>query len=108
MALCHVTEITNQNSQKTMAVMKDTQLSKDFDGLYHAKGILLSALLLRVIHNIVFSVVLSVYFTKKSIECKISELICLFTIDWPRMHSELLGKFQGHDIVMTSCNKHNT
>ena len=44
MALCHVTELTNQNLQKTIAVMNDSQLSKDFDGLYHAKDIHLFAL----------------------------------------------------------------
>ena len=58
MALCHMTELTNQNFMKTMSVMNDSQLSKDFGGLYHAKDIHLSASSPRVIHNITFSVVL--------------------------------------------------
>ena len=62
MALCHMSKLTNPNLEKTMAVMNDVQLSKDFDGLYLAKGILIFALSPRVIHNIAFSVVLSIYF----------------------------------------------
>ena len=46
-----------------MAVMNDAQLSKDFDGLCLAKGILIFA----VIHSIAFSVVLSIYFAQKTI-----------------------------------------
>ena len=67
MTLCYMTELTNRNLEKTMAVMNDVQLSKDFDDLYLAKGILIFALSPRDIHNIAFSVVLSIYmyFTKK-------------------------------------------
>ena len=50
-----------------MAVMNDAQLSKDFDGLCLAKGILMFALLSAVIHSIAFSVVLSIYFAQKTI-----------------------------------------
>ena len=49
-----------------MAVMNDAQLSKDFDGLYLAKGILIFALSPTVIHSIAFSVVLSIYFAQKT------------------------------------------
>ena len=51
-----------------MAVMNDVQLSKDFDGLFLAKEILLFALSPRVIHNIAFAVVLSIYFAQKNNE----------------------------------------
>ena len=51
----------------TMAVMNDAQLSKDFDGLCLAKGILIFALSPAVIHSIAFSVVLSIYFAQKTI-----------------------------------------
>ena len=68
MGLCHMTELTNQNFKKTMSVMNDSQLSKDFDGLYHVKDTHLSALSPRFIHNITFSVVLSIYFAKKTNE----------------------------------------
>ena len=50
-----------------MAVMNNSQLSKYFDGLYLAKGILMFALLPTVIHSIAFSVVLSIYFAQKTI-----------------------------------------
>ena len=50
-----------------MAVMNDAQLSKDFDGLCLAKGILIFALSPAVIHSIAFSVVLSIYFAQKTI-----------------------------------------
>ena len=43
-----------------MVVMNDAQLSKDFDSLYLAKGILMFVLSLTVIHSIAFSVVLSI------------------------------------------------
>ena len=49
-----------------MAVMNDAQLSKDFDGLYLAKGILMFVLSLTIIHSIAFSVVLSIYFAQKT------------------------------------------
>ena len=56
-----------------MAVMNDAQLSKDFDGLCLAKGILIFALSPSVIHSIAFSVVLSIYFLhRKQLEYKIS------------------------------------
>ena len=63
-----MTELTNRNFEKTMAVMIDVQLSKDFYGLYLAKGILTFALSSRVIHNIALSVVLSIYFAQKTNE----------------------------------------
>ena len=66
MALCHMTQLTNRNWRKTMAVMNDAQLSKDFDALYLAKGLLIFALSPTVIHSIAFSVVLSTYFAQKS------------------------------------------
>ena len=50
-----------------MAVMKDAQLSKDFDGLCLAKGILIFALSPAVIHSIAFSFILSIYFAQKTI-----------------------------------------
>ena len=56
MALCHMTRPTNRNWPTTMAVMNDAQLSKYFDGLYLAKGLIMFALSPRVIHNIAFSV----------------------------------------------------
>ena len=68
MALCHMTELTRRNLYQTMAVMNNVQLSKDFDGLYLAKEILKFALSPRVIHNIAFSVVLSIYFAQKTNE----------------------------------------
>ena len=68
MALCHMTQLTNRNWPTTMAVMNNTQLSKDFDGLYIAKGIVMFVLSSRVIHNIAFSVVLSIYFAQKTNE----------------------------------------
>ena len=59
-------------------VMNDAQLSNDFDSLYLAKGILMFALLSTVIHNITFSIVLSIYFAQKTLmKCKIS-ILCLF------------------------------
>ena len=66
MALCHMTQLTNRNWRTTMAVMNDAQLSKDFDGLCLAKGILIFALSPAVIHSIAFSVVLSIYFAQKT------------------------------------------
>ena len=63
-ALCHMTQLTNRNWRKTMAVINDAQLSKDFDGLCLAKGILIFALSPAVIHSIAFSVVLSIYFAQ--------------------------------------------
>ena len=51
----------------TMAVMNDAQLSKYFDGLCLAEGILIFALSPAVIHSIAFSVVLSIYFAQKTI-----------------------------------------
>ena len=50
-----------------MAVLNDARLSKDFDGLCLAKGILIFALSPAVIHSIAFSVVLSIYFAQKTI-----------------------------------------
>ena len=44
MMLCHIAELTNQNLEKTMAAMNDVQLSKDFDGIYLANGILTEVL----------------------------------------------------------------
>ena len=61
-----MTQLTNRNWRKTMAVMNDAQLSKDFDGLYLAKGILIFALSPTVIHSIAFSVVLSINFAQKT------------------------------------------
>ena len=63
-----------------MAVMNDAQLSKDFDGLCLAKGILIFALSPAVIHSIAFSVVLSIYFAQKTIGIlNIDTLfVCLF------------------------------
>ena len=69
-----------------MAVINDAQLSKDFEGLCLAKGILIFALSSAVIHSIAFSVVLSIYFAQ------------------PHVHSEDHGQFQGHEILMTSRN----
>ena len=66
MALCHMTQLTNQNWRMAMAVMNDAQLSKYFDGLYLAKGTLMFALSPTVIHSIAFSVVLSIYFAQKT------------------------------------------
>ena len=68
MALCHMTELTNQNLPTAMAMLNDAQLSKDFDSLCLAKGILIFTLSLRVIHNIAFPVVLSIYFAQKTNE----------------------------------------
>ena len=51
-----------------MAVMNDEQLAKDYDGLYLAKEIVIFALSHRVIHNIAFSIVLSIYFAQKTNE----------------------------------------
>ena len=50
-----------------MVDMNDAQLSKDFEGLCLAKGILIFALSPAVIHSIAFSVVLSIYFAQKTI-----------------------------------------
>ena len=73
-----MTQLTNRNLPRTMVVMNDAQLSNDFDGLYLAKGLLLLALMSTVIHNITFSVVLSIYFAQKTLmKCKIS-IPCLF------------------------------
>ena len=66
MALCHMTQLTNRSWRTAMAVMNDAQLSKYFDGLYLAKGILMFALSPNVIHSIAFSVVLSIYFAQKT------------------------------------------
>ena len=68
MALCHMTELTNQNLQTTMAVLNEAQLSKDSDSHYLAKGILIFTLPPRVINNIAFFVVLSIYFAQKTNE----------------------------------------
>ena len=87
-----------------MAVMNDTQLSKDFDGLCLAKGYLY--LLFR---PQLFTVLLSPLFCqyilhRKQLEYKIS-IHHLFVYFWqPRVHSELHGQFQGHEILMTSRN----
>ena len=62
MVHCHMTQLTNRNWRTAMAVMNDAQLSKYFDGLYLAKGILMFAFSPTVIHSIAFSVVLSIYF----------------------------------------------
>ena len=61
-----MTELTNQNLPTTMAVLNEAQLSKYFDSLYLTKGILISTLPQRVIHNIAFPIVLSIYFTQKT------------------------------------------
>ena len=66
MALCHMTQLTIRNWRTAMAVMNDAQLSKYFDGLYLAKGVLMFALLPTFIHSIAFSVVLSIYFAQKT------------------------------------------
>ena len=66
MVLCHMTQLTNQNWRMAMAIMNDAQLSKYFDGLYLAKWILMFALSPTLIHSIAFSVVLSIYFLKKT------------------------------------------
>ena len=58
----------------TMADINDAQLSKDFDGLCLAKGILIFALSPAVIHSIASSVVLSIYLHRKQLEYKISIL----------------------------------
>ena len=68
MALCHMTQLTNRNWPTTMAVMNDAQLLKDFGSLYLVKGIVMFVLSPRVIHNIAFSVVLSIYFAQKTNE----------------------------------------
>ena len=62
----HMTQLTNRKWRTTMAVINDAQLSKDFDGLYLAKGILMFVLSLTVIHSIAFSVGLSIYFAQKT------------------------------------------
>ena len=81
MALCHMTQLTNRNWQMTVAVMNDAQLSKDFDGLCLAKGILIFALSPAVIHSIAFSVVLSIYFAQKTngISNIDTSFVCLFS-----------------------------
>ena len=61
-----MTQLTNRNWRTAMAVMNDAQLSKYFDGLYLAKGILMFALPPTVIQSIAFSVVLSIYFAQKT------------------------------------------
>ena len=66
MALCHITQLTNRNWRTAMVVMNDAQLSKYFDTLYLAKGILMFALSPTVIHSIAFSVVMSIYFAQKT------------------------------------------
>ena len=88
-----------------MAVLNEAQLSKDFDSLYLAKGILIFTLPPRVIHNIAFPVVLSIYFAQKTNEMfNINTMfVCLFLTD--AHDSELLDQFQGHEILMTSCKK---
>ena len=50
-----------------MTVMNDAQLSKYFETLYLAKGILVFALSPTVIQSIAFSVVLSICFAQKII-----------------------------------------
>ena len=66
MGLCHMTQMTNRNWRTAMGVMNDAQVSKYFDGVSLAKGILMFALSLTVIHTIAFSVVLSIYFAQKT------------------------------------------
>ena len=62
-----------------MAVINDAQLSKDFDGLCLAKGILIFALSSAVIHSIAFSVVLSIYILhRKQLEYIDTSFVCLF------------------------------
>ena len=63
-----------------MAVINNAQLSKDFDGLCLAKGILIFALSPAFIHSIAFSVVLSIYFAQKTIGIKNidTSFVCLF------------------------------
>ena len=56
-----MTELTNQQLNNTMAVLNDSQVSNHFDGRYNGKYIYLSALSPRVIHNIIFSIFLSIY-----------------------------------------------
>ena len=85
MALCHMTQLTNRNFPKTIAVMNDAQMSKDFDVLYLAKGILIFA-----IHNIAFYVVLSIYFAHTINEMQKLSIPCLFIYF---MHSELYGQY---------------
>ena len=68
MALCDMTQMTNRNWRTAVTVMNDAQLSKYFDVLYLAKGILMFALSPTIIHSIAFSVqlVLSIYFAQKT------------------------------------------
>ena len=66
MALCHMIQLTNRNWRTAMAGMNDAQLSKYFDGLYLAKGILMFALSSTVIPSIAFSVDLSIYFAQET------------------------------------------
>ena len=66
MALCHMIQLTNRNWPTAMLVMNDAQLSKYFDGLYLAKGILMFAPSPTVIHSIALFVVLSIYFAQKT------------------------------------------
>ena len=57
MALCHMTELTNQNLPTTMAVLNDAQLSKYFDSLCLANGILIFTLspeLFTILHSPLF------------------------------------------------------
>ena len=60
--------------------MNDAKMSKDFDGLCLAKGILIFALSPAVIHSIAFSVVLSIYFAQKTIGIEVidTSFVCLF------------------------------
>ena len=73
MAFCHMTQLTNRNWRTAIAVMNDAQLSKYFDDLYLAKGILMFALS----PTVIFTVLLSLSFCqfilhRKPMECKIS------------------------------------
>ena len=76
-----MTDLTNQNLPTTMTVLNEAQLSKDFDSLYLAKGILIFTLPPRVIHNIAYPVVLSIYFAKKTNNVKYQYHVCLFIFD---------------------------
>ena len=101
LALCHMTQLTNRNLPKRMAVMNDAQLSKDFDGLYLAKGILMFALSPRDIHNIACSVFLSIYFAQKTNGMqKYQYPVCLFIL----CIRNSTANISGTQILMTSCN----
>ena len=67
-----------------MAVMNDAQLSKYFDGLYLAKGILMFALSPTVIHSFAFSVLLcpvNLFCTENHWKVKYRHIVCLFIFD---------------------------